>query len=370
MLIILEGPDGSGKSHLARDLEELIRRALPSDTVEVRHAKVPTQHPLDEYERSLSWYRPGEGNHLILDRWHWGEYVYPSVLNRESKLDYQMMWHIENYLLRLGAVVVQCTQYADQYRRVYQERGNHLHEQAILPAVEHFYRNVRRRTHLPVVDYNWCSAVWGDQHRIIQVAEKSERNFAELNRFTTYVGPRNPKFLLLGDKRAVRRQGRDDAKPVLVGHEPNLDPAFMPFGDTSGHFLLGATLSGDEHGALFRCGLANACDVDDPEELWLALGQPRVVALGRNSVKRLSRIVRIGFDANHSWGAVPHPQYVRRFHHGDQWAYGQNIRMAARHGGDYSKWHAQLREEMAATSTSRSSRRSVGAASAASPATA
>ena len=143
MLIILEGPDGAGKTRLARDLEELIERALPDDTVEVRHAKKPTQHPLDEYERSLTWYRPGEGNHLILDRWHWGEYVYPAVTGRRTSYNTVQEWHVENYLRRLGAIVVQATQYADQYQRVYRER-NELSDAAILPAVEHFYRRMRR----------------------------------------------------------------------------------------------------------------------------------------------------------------------------------------------------------------------------------
>lgn len=356
MLIILEGPDGSGKSLLARDLAELLQRALPNDTVEVRHSGVPTQHPLDEYERSVSWYRPGESNHLILDRFHWGEAVYPEIFDRPTKLTSRHMWHIENYLLRLGAIVVQCGQYADEYRRIYRERREE-HEAAILPRVELRYREVRKNTHLPVVDYNWQSALWGDQHRIIHAAEQAELGVLKLSKFTTYVGPPRVDFLLLGDVRH---------RAAALDNVESLDPAFVPFGSTSGDFLLGALLDSDAHGRLFRFGLANACDVDDAYALWLQLGQPQVVALGRNAKRRINESGKIGFWAR---GVVPHPQYVRRFHHRDQWAYGQNIRMAARHGGDYSKWHAQLREELDRTSTARSSRTSADAASAASPAT-
>ena len=356
MLIILEGPDGSGKSHLARDLEELILRAQPGDTVEIRHSGAPTKHPLDEYERSLTWYRPGESNHLILDRWHWGEYVYPRVWDRPSELSVARLWHIENYLMRLGAIVVQTTQYADEYRRVYQER-NELHDQAILPAVGMYYREMRKRTHLPVVDWNWQSPLWGDLHRVIAVADEQEKLHIELNKFTTYVGPRRCDFLLFGDV----RHNFDPTTGVA-----NLDPAFVPFSGTSGDFLLGALLNGGT-GNGFNVGLANACDVDDPYGLWLAVGQPQVVALGRNAKKRINESGKIGFWAR---GVAPHPQYIRRFHHGDQWAYGQNIRLAARHGGDYSKWHAQLRDERARTSTARSSKTSGDGVSAASPATA
>jgi hypothetical protein len=356
MLIILEGPDGSGKTHLARDLEDLIQRALPSDTIEIRHAKLPTQHPLDEYERSLTWYRPGEGNHLILDRWHWGEYVYPAATGRPTKFNAVQEWHVENYLKRLGAIVVQTTQYADQYRRVYTER-NELPFAAILPAVELHYREIRKRTHLPVVDWNWMSPLWGDLHRIMEEAHRHELLYMELNKFTTYVGPRRCDFLLFGDT----RNDYDDNDAT------GRDPAFVPFGNTSGDFLIGAFTQGNQS---FNVGLANACDVDDPYKLWLAVGQPRVVALGLNAKKKLSTIARVGFDPNHSWGAVPHPQYVRRFHHSDQWAYGQNIRMAARHGGDYSKWHEQLRDERDRMSTAKSSKPSADAVSAVSPATA
>jgi thymidylate kinase len=365
VLIILEGPDGSGKTHLARDLEELILRALPGDSVTISHSGPPGDHPLDEYERSLTWYRPGQGTHLILDRWHWGEYVYPAVEGRPTKFNFVQEWHVENYLKRLGAIVVQTTQYADQYRRVYAER-NELHDAAILPAVKLHYREIRKRTHLPVIDWNWMSPIWGDLHRVIEEADKQEKLYMELNKFTTYVGPRRCDFLLFGDDRAIRRQGEDYAKPVLIGRESNLDPAFMPFGNTSGDFLIGAFLNGGT-GNGFNVGLANACDVDDPYQLWLAVGQPQVVALGRNAKKKINESGKIGFWAR---GVVPHPQYVRRFHHGDQWAYGQNIRMAARHGGDYSKWHEQLRDERARMSTARSSKMSDDAVGAASPATA
>ena len=198
MLIILEGPDGAGKSRLARDLEELIYRRHPNDAVEVRHSGPPKLHPLDEYERSINWYRPGEGTHLILDRWHWGEYVYPALFERPTVYDAVHHWHVENFLRRLGAVVVQVDQYADQYRRVYAERGE-LFEQSILPAVTRGYRTMRKMTHLPVIDYNWMSPAWGDVGRVVDLAANEEQFFVSLNPFTTYVGPRLPRFLLLGD---------------------------------------------------------------------------------------------------------------------------------------------------------------------------
>jgi hypothetical protein len=353
LLIILEGPDGSGKSQLAADLEDFLHRTRKKDMTEIQHSGPPTRHPLDEYQRSINWYRPSEGNHMILDRWHWGEHVYPDLFERSSKLDVVNLWHIEHFLLRLGAIVVQVDQYPDEYRRVYAER-NDTFEQTILPEVQRRYRRMRKMTCLPVVDYNWMSPIHGDIHRVIELAAKQEKLFTDLNRFNTYVGPRRPRALLLGD---VRHPNRG----------PAFDPAFVPFVATSGHYLIESVMSGGQTGDTFSYGLANACDQDDAYALWQTLGRPNIVALGHNARDAINRQVKLdGFSAR---GAVPHPQYIRRFHHNDQYAYGQNIRQAAKLGGDYSKWHTQLRDERVKTSTSRSSKRSDDTVKSESPAT-
>lgn len=100
MLIILEGPDGAGKSTLAQELAAHLGRTT-SDKVEVWHRGAPTHHPLEEYLLPLLSYRPGTGHHLILDRWHWGEAVYPKILNRPTQLGDAAWWSIEAYLRRL-----------------------------------------------------------------------------------------------------------------------------------------------------------------------------------------------------------------------------------------------------------------------------
>ena len=363
MLIILEGPDGSGKSTLARDLEELIIAALPNDTVEVIHSGPPTQHVLDEYERRIMFYRPGEGHHLILDRWHWGEYVYPEIFSRGPVIDTTNWWHIERYLQRLGAVVVACTQYTDEYRRIYAERGSHdAFVAGALPQIERRFTWARRMSVLPVVDYNWASPMHGNQHRIIEAATTWEGRASRLNNFITYLGPVYPlpEVLLLGDVRH-KQTGRDETFA--------LDPAFMPFSSTSGQYLIEAIHATEKRDDPFgdRIGIANTCDVDNAVHLWEVLGEPRIVLLGKNARHKFGSDVSPLYNVKR--GYVQHPQFIRRFYYNHQWLYGQMIRTAATVGGDQSKWHESLRGKPARTSTPKSSKISVVAVSAATAAT-
>lgn len=368
MLVILEGPDGSGKSTLARDLEELILTALPNDRIDIIHSGPPKMHPLDEYERSLTDYRPGTGRHLILDRWHWGEYVYPELFERGPAIDAVYWWHIERYLQRLGAVVVACTQYADAYRDVYRQRGSKdAYVASILLQVERKFSWARRMSVLPVLDYNWQSPANGNQHAIIERAVTEEGRASVLNEFTTYVGPTNPQVLLFGD---VRHRIRDGYDP---DNKQKLDPAFVPFQSTSGNYLIESLFAGEFDGhhlndesERFGVGLANACDVDDWFKLWVTLGNPRIVTLGRNA----RRAVHDGLaEPTAHAGYVQHPQFIRRFYHNQMWLYGQMIRDAAATGGDHTKWHESLRDAPARKSTSRSSKRSAVTAASATAAT-
>jgi hypothetical protein len=101
----------------------------------------------------------------------------------------------------------------------------------------------------------------------------------------------------------------------------------MPYPGTSGHYLLSLL---DPNGSC-RVGLANACDVDDPIALWKTLDEPRVVALGRMASMKLTW-------AGVPHGTVPHPQYVRRFHHATGHLYAVLIRDVARSGEDAASW--------------------------------
>lgn len=329
MLIILEGPDGAGKTTLARNLIDLIKSQRILDTVQYIHAGPPNRHPIDEYLHSLTHYRPSNHEHIIIDRWHWGESVYPELLQRETKLDFPARWAIEAYLKRLGAVVVLVDQFDADYITTYAERGEY-DELTRLADTKAAFAAVAATSQLPFVMYNWKDPRRSSRQEIVEVAAGLAANYRSLNGFITYCGPRWPQYLLLGD----------------VRHHSNLvvdAPAFAPFPATSGHFLLKSLESAFDLRQRESIGWANVNDVDNPAKLWMALGKPNVVALGRNAHRRLN-------DLGIPHGIAPHPQFARRFHHSSQVGYGHTVAGAVTFGRDESKWPESLKVKPESTS--------------------
>lgn len=336
MLIILEGPDGAGKTTLAQELAAHLSRTT-SDDVEVWHADAPTRHPIAEYMVPLFSYRPGTGRHVVLDRWHWGERVYPKVLDRLSQLGDAEWWSIEAYLRRLGALVVHCERDTRQeYVDVYRERGldatPDAWQYAQLDRIRLEFTRTGYRSQLPTLMH-----VPGrfELDEIVARARELERCYRDLNEFTTYLGRLRPATLLLGETRNIVPE-RDPA---------NRYPAFVPFSSSSGLYLLRALASLNSRSWIHSTGIANACDVDDVFTLWKTLGEPDVVALGVDAARALARIGDVPY------GVVPHPQYVRRFHHRLHVEYGRLIYDTAKKRGDHRQWPQSSTVTADATST-------------------
>lgn len=298
MLIILEGADGSGKSTLADRLVDLLATNLPGDTVELRHKGPPTQHPLDEYETPLWDYRPGQGKHIICDRWHLGELVYPKVLGRESLMDDVTRWHIDQFLKCRGALVIYMTAPLNELVDAVETRGDDLIKASMLLSITQTYDDVIQKCQIPSFIVKHEDA---DPSIILSAADSLEVSHVGLNEYTTYIGPRYPGMLLLGDQRNVSPD-----KLMLPS------PAFMPYPSTSGHYLLKSLLSLDD---ARNVGIANACDVDNVNGLWAELGYPKTVALGNHASLNFPTATR----------HVPHPQWVRRFKYRQHQLYGQQI---------------------------------------------
>lgn len=296
MLIILEGVDRSGKSTLAKMITDLLRRLHPADRVELLRAGPPVKHPLDEYERPLFHYRPGSGHHIICDRWHIGERVYPSVFGRKTALTNAGTSHIEAFLRSRGALLVYLhaapsvlDARLDAERRA--TPGSSLVDSAQLTVSRHIMDVEARASTL--VRYEIDTTLDRDMtfraSNVIRVAETLERNVLQIAELRTYVGSENPHLLLLDNARHAARAAADPT------------PALMPYPATSGHFLLSAI---DPFASRSDFGLLNVNDVDDARRAWEILGEPPAVALGVDAWRSSSEWAA---------GAVPHPQYVRRF---------------------------------------------------------
>lgn len=294
MLIILEGPDCAGKTTLAMRLETAIRRRYPaSDEILHLTSGPPERHPLDEYVVPLLGYRPMSGTHVICDRLHLGERVYPQVFGRSSEMNHAVFMHTESFLQSRGALVIYVMPPVATLVHRMQLRGDDLVRPEQLAAIRAGFVKTTRETVLPhlITDDGEVIDATLERARLIEVGA------APLNPFVTYTGPPHPFRLLLGDVRG----------PAFRTDDPidKIRPAFMPYRSMSGAYLW-KTLGRSENTGLRagNIGVANACDVDDPRELWHVLGRPQVVTLGRNAAR--------AFSGAHE---APHPQWVRRFHH-------------------------------------------------------
>lgn len=310
MLIILEGCDGVGKSTLAERLVASLEHLTPT-RVELLHRGPITEHPLREYELPLDDYRPGGDRHVICDRWHIGEAIYGPMYRGKSQLTRADRLHIELFLAGRGALLVLMTQMPNVIRERLKRRGDDMVTEDQVDEIAARYLDVSYEACMPVVHARGCSddVVLG----IIGEANAHEVFTETLNRFPTYVGPIRPHFLILGERRNERKS---------EGHSS----AFVPYPGTSGRYLLDALPT---HVA-WACGIANAME-EDVHALWQTLGEPRVLTLGNEAHRELLQL-----EMEH--GAAPHPQYVRRFHHRQQVAYGRTLANALLHQEDMTSW--------------------------------
>src|SRR5262249_17605856 len=153
----------------------------------------------DEYVLPLLDYRPDYDEHVICDRWHWGEWVYPRVLGRSSLMDEAVFWYVEAFLRSRGAYVVRPTTALQKIERCLRVPGYHLIKPGQLGGLLAAYRVVGRQSTLrsctvsPVTDRQL--------NDVIASARVHEDRARALNEYVTYVGPPSPSYLLLGDVR-------------------------------------------------------------------------------------------------------------------------------------------------------------------------
>jgi hypothetical protein len=297
MLIVLEGTDGTGKSSLADRLAEGLDGS-GYHNVDVWHRSAPTTHPLNDYV-------PGEGRHLILDRWHWGERVWPKIFDRKSDYDHEMFFHTEMLLQALGALVIRCTDDPEAIILRLKERGEAALREDQVQTAEGLYDFVERTSLIKPMHYR----ITDEQvppFVIIRRAQNLERNAIVRHGRLGILGGRDAWLLLVGE-----RVGPNPKWPTMI--------PFVPYPNTSGHFLLEGL---NATNSLTKIMLTNAFIDNTPKELFPLADHRMVVALGQAAHEELTR-------QGITHGTVPHPQYVRRFKYNQQKTYARMIWSAA-----------------------------------------
>jgi thymidylate kinase len=102
MIIIIEGPDGSGKTTLANQLSKqtgykIIHRVQPKTEEEKAIM-------MGEYLQTIR-----SGKNMIFDRCWYSEMVYGPVMRDASVIGYPQMYDLERQLSKAGAMIIYCT---------------------------------------------------------------------------------------------------------------------------------------------------------------------------------------------------------------------------------------------------------------------
>jgi len=118
MILIIEGPDGSGKTTLAEYLSKQMgfpikHRSNPKTEEEKREMM---QSYIDDIKNS---------NNIIWDRCFYSEMVYGPVMRDKSYITKYQMLDLEQMLLKAGALVIYCTDDTLELWERCQTRGEH-----------------------------------------------------------------------------------------------------------------------------------------------------------------------------------------------------------------------------------------------------
>jgi hypothetical protein len=315
MLIILEGADAVGKTTVA---DQLVNAARLSGVAPViRLAAGPPaagRSAIEIYEQDLLIYRNSimdPDSLVIADRWHLGELVYGPLLRNHSLLDTAALDHVELMLDALGAtrIIVTVNNVADLETRYWARGGDALVTLPQTTAINQWYVYWQASSEQNVARWKLVHSPVNDEmvELLLKVARARSEFVGRLVRHPTYVGPPLPRALFVGDVPNGWEQG----------DPPQL--AFVPGGGNSATYLLSAMHQGSVH----EVGLVNSMDAD-VGELWVDLDTPHVLALGKRAAARLLR-------AGVPYDLTNHPQWQRRFRHGELDRYVKTLAQHATH---------------------------------------
>lgn len=325
MFIIVEGPDGSGKSSLVEELTKQVTEKYKDSRVVTFHMGKPAEESrkwcLDNWAvriESVDWKERAEDTIIISDRWHWGEITYaPLKRPHTCKDEYGLLglsgWRfVELALLSRGAVQFVIKQPTSVLAERVGARGDDFVQVEELARINELYDfGIKSAARVEIITpdpYSMDKLPELAEH-VTKIAAERARAVGHLSMFPEYIGSSRPSVLLVGDKR-----NRQDVTIM----------PFYPINGNSGEYLMSCL----PDPFWKNVGIVNGTEVCGHRLslLWNLLGQPRIVALGRMAEKS---VVKTGLPSS-LVNVVPHPQYVRRFHHRDRYEYGLAIERLSR----------------------------------------
>lgn len=304
VLIVVEGPDRTGKTTLATRLAQEVRGT-------VRHAGPPQRGAIEEYETGLDDFDP-RGPSLVLDRWHVGEYVWPTIFERPSDFLLPVRKHVEMFMQSRGAFVVFADRNTEKLKQDLVE-----HDEPLKPDDLDLARSLfsEARAFAEDICGLWDYEKWGDREVQLHVEHARHKEHSVTPIWNVvgpgWVGSPFPQLLLIGDELGPEKESRT----------PPFDVPFAPYPGTSGWYLMEYLDDLWRKVAIINSKRERTGEVRDLYAVWETFGRPRTVALGRNAAAALEE-----FDVPYT--LVPHPQYWRRFRHREGGVYTNMLREA------------------------------------------
>lgn len=329
MFIVIEGTDASGKSTLVDAIVQHLKSQgrAPNEYHKGKPEELTRDWVLTNYVTDMERYNFQEVD-AVADRWHWGEITYAPHKRPHTNIDgYGLLgesgWRwTEMFLTARGAAQYWLYQPLDILVRRLNSRGDDFVQAHELEMILELYNKAAARTQsLAAKIMPFAEQSVGDlAETLVRDADYHAQRAAHLAAFPEYIGSIRPDALLIGDKR-----NGPPSRTLLP---------FMPVNSNSGEYLISAL----PEELWRRVGIINSGDIYGARllELYEALGRPRIIALGRFA----EREVRSSGLYVNNYTALPHPQYVRRFHHHDHAEYGlaiQNFAFDLNHER-YDKW--------------------------------
>ena len=150
MILIIEGPDGSGKTTLANQLSKqtgypVIHRVQPKNDED-------KQRMLDEYMDILQ-----SGKNAIFDRSWYSEMVYGPIMRDTSVITYPHMYTLETLLAKRGGMIIYCTDKPETlWRRATRRGEDYITEYGTFVDICEAFDELMSVPHkIPVVKYDY-----------------------------------------------------------------------------------------------------------------------------------------------------------------------------------------------------------------------
>lgn len=193
MLIIVEGPDLAGKSTYIKKMQKVIEKQDPPSATVTLNAGPPQDNAIQEYLVAIRKnYTPLTNTHIICDRWHLGELVYPTVFNRKSAMDVGMFSHIERFLYSRGAVLVCFNTPVSILKKRYAIRGDKIirDESQLVQSAELFQKAFASSRLPKFYVYNACTPYDTTPEDIVNWARSKEQEAVQ----RMFTGDKNEIF--------------------------------------------------------------------------------------------------------------------------------------------------------------------------------